>query len=55
MKILEKRGGIENNNLNNFVKQYLENEEEETFPISLYYELDSLVSELQYYKNDFFS
>ena len=53
IQILEKRGGIENNNLNNFVKQYLENEEEETFPISLYYELDSLVSELQFYKNDF--
>ena len=53
MDILEKRGGIENNNLNKFVKQYLDNEEKETFPVSLYYDLDSIVTELQPLKNDF--
>ena len=53
MAILENRGGIENNNLNKFVKQYLENEEEETFPVSLYHDLDNIVMELQPFKNDF--
>ena len=52
-QILEHRGGREKNDLNSFVKQYLDSEEEDTFPTSLYYSLTDIITELQDHQNDF--
>ena len=52
-QILEHRGGREKNDLNSFVKQYLDSEEEDTFPTSLYYSLTDIITELQEHQNDF--
>ena len=51
--LLQNRGGIERNSLNNFVHQYLDSEETDTFPLSFYYDLDTIATELQPFKNDF--
>ena len=50
---MKNRGGVEKNNLNNFVKQYLEYDENETFPTSLYYNLNDICAELQPLKDEF--
>ena len=53
VNILKNRGGVEKNNLNNFVKQYLEYDENETFPTSLYYNLNDICAEFQPLKDEF--
>ena len=52
-QILDQRGGREKNDLNSFVKQYLDCEEQDTYPTSLYYTLNDLTNELQKHKDDF--
>ena len=52
-ELFTNRGGTERNNLNNFVKHYLDNDEQETFPSSLYHDLNAIIEELQPFKNDF--
>ena len=51
--ILDKRGGIERNNLNNFVNQFLDHEESEAFPTSLYYKLENICADLLPIKDNF--
>ena len=51
--MLRNRGGIERNNLNNFVQLYLDNEENETFPLSFYHDLETIETELIPFKNEF--
>ena len=51
--LLRNRGGIERNNLNNFVQLYLDSEENETFPLSFYHDLETIETELIPFKNEF--
>ena len=52
-KLFEQRGGIQSNNLNNYIDHYLQNEDQETFPTSLYYDIDSIIAEIYPYKEEF--
>ena len=50
---MENHGGTEKNCLNSFVQQYLDNDDSEPFPISKYYDLDALITELLPHRSEF--
>ena len=52
-QLFQNRGGTEKNSLNNFVQQYLDDNESETFPMSKYYDIDAVITELTPHCNEF--
>ena len=52
-ELLENHGGTEKNCFNSFAQQYLENDDSEPSPISKYYDLDALITELLPYCSEF--